>query len=344
MAAFRYFSKKLLSSTLKTDIRAPVSNNYVVCVRLLSYTPMPYDGNPDPGPIFIKKEVQTLLTTLTRVDLAKVYRKRKLGGRQLEQPVYKFMTDEQLQEALDEAKRKVDEILQIPPVVAVRKPRDKVVSRDPALQGLDSSNYIFTDISYGVPDSERIILVRDTEGTLRDADWATRDRINQMYFPVARRQVTPPKMFEDDKLDDLLKRGEYNFILDRACLQFEPNDEFYQKVCSVTYQHINENNKFEDIRSTRHFGSFAFFIAWHKMIDNLLLDLIESEHIDEANALVELYAQLHGEKFRGNSIEEYIGKFSTKKAALELALQAYKNAAKQKHALEEGIKRAHGLN
>ncbi|XP_044268304.1 28S ribosomal protein S22, mitochondrial [Tribolium madens] len=344
MAAFRYFSKKLLSNTLKTDIRAQITNNYVVCVRLLSHTPLQYDGNPDPGPLFIKKEVQSLLKTLTRVDLARVYRKRKLGGKQLQQPVYKFMTDEQLQEALEEAKQKVDEMIQIPPVVKVRKPRNRVLSQDPALQGLEASNLIFTDISYGVPDSERIILIRDPEGTLKEADWQTRDRINQMYFPIARRQVTPPKMFEDDKLKDLLKRGEYNFILDRACLQFEPNDELYQKVCSVTYQHINENNKFDDIRSTRHFGSFAFFITWHKMIDNLLLDLIESEHIDEAKALVELYGQLHGEKFRGNSVEEYITKFSTKKAALELALQAYKNAAKQREELEEGIKRAHGLS
>lgn len=305
--------------------------------------PIFLDGAQDPGPIFIKTEVQSLLRTLTRVDLAKVYRKRKLGGKALEQPVYKFMTDEQLREAFEEARRKVDEIIQIPPVVKVRKPKDRVLSRDPALQGLDTANYVFTDISYGVPDSERIILIRDTEGTLKEADWEIRDRMNQMYFPVSSRLVKIPKMFNDDKLEDLLKRGEYNFILDRACLQFEPNDALYQKVCSITYQHINDNSKFDDIRSTRHFGSFAFFITWHKMIDNLLLDLIENERIDEAKALVQLYNHIHGENLRDN-IEEFIQKCCTKKAALELALQAYKNAIKKKEQLEEGIKRAHGLS
>ncbi|KAJ3654321.1 hypothetical protein Zmor_013516 [Zophobas morio] len=348
MSVFRHFSRKLVLNTFKSDIKLQINTHCSVCLRFLSYQPIHYDGKPDPGPVFIKKEVQTLLRTLTRVDLAKVFKKRRFGETQLQQPVYKFMTDEQLQEAYEEAKKKVDTFLQIPPVVAVRKPKDKVLSKDPALQGLDTSAFVFTDISYGVRDSERMILVRETDGTLREADWETRDRINQLYFPVAQRQIQTPKMFQDSNLEDLLKRGEYNFILDRACLQFDPNDPLYQKIVSITYQCVNDNNHFNELRSTRHFGSFVFFLAWNKLIDNLLLDIIESEHIEEAKALVELYSHIHQVKYESKEnlqqIDEYIKNHASKKAALELAFQAYKNAAKRKGEVEEGIKRAHGLS
>ncbi|KAH0817868.1 hypothetical protein MTP99_010405 [Tenebrio molitor] len=347
MAVLRHFSKKLLLNNVKLDVGAQINNNIWTCLRMLSYSAIPYDGNPDPRPVFIKKEVQSLLKTLTRVDLAKVYAKRKLGEK-LEQPVYKFMTDEELQQAFDEVKKKVDEIIQMPPVVPVRKPIDRVLSRDPGLQGFDTSPFVFTDITYGIRDSERIILVRDTDGNLKEADWDLRNRMNQIYFPMPGRSVKMPRMFQDHFLEDLLKRQEYNFILDRACLQFEPNDPVYQKVVSVTYQHVSDNNKFDDLRSTRHFGTLAFFLAWHKMIDNLLLDVIESEHIDEAHALVKLHSQIHQVKFESDdsfqAVEEYIKKISTKKGALELALQAYRNATKERAELEAGIKRAHGLN
>ncbi|RZB38932.1 28S ribosomal protein S22, mitochondrial [Asbolus verrucosus] len=346
MAAFTHFSRKLLLNSLKLDVRPQINNKCMICVRLLSYSPKEYDGNPDPGPIFMKNEVQHLLKTLTRIDLAKVFRKRKLGNKQLEQPTYKFMTDAQLEEALNEVKKKVDKIIQIPPVVSVRKPINRILSRDSALQGLDTSNFVFTDVTFGVHNSERIIVVRDTNGTLKEADWELRDRINQIYFPVKHRSIKIPKMFQESYFENVLNKREYVFILDRACLQFEPNDALYQKIISITYQHINDNNEFDVLRSTRHFGSFAFFLAWHKMIDNLLLDLIETEHIDEANALIELYSQIHKVKLQSDGnlrlLEEYIKNFSNKQGALELALQAYKNTVKQREELEAGIKKAHG--
>lgn len=258
------------------------------------------------------------------------------------------MTSEQLEDAMKKIKEKVDDILQIPPVVSVRKHINTIFSKDPALQGFDTSTFVFTDITFGVKDSERLIVVRDLDGTLKAADWDVRDRINQTYFPVKDRNLKIPKMFEDNNLEQVLNRQDYEFILDRACLQFEPDDPMYQKTTSLTYQHLNDNNAFETLRSTRHFGSLAFFLSWHKIVDNLMLELVETGHIDEVNALVELYGQVNGVKIdsdgKTKSIEEYIKKFSSKSGALELALQAYKEAAKQKEDLERGIKRAHGLS
>lgn len=112
-----------------------------------------------------------------------MYEKKKLGGKALEQPIYKFMTDEQLEEALNEAKQKVDELLQMPPVVPIRQPIDKVLDVDPHLIGLETSNYVFTDVTFGIKDSDRLITIREPDGTLREAPWEVRDRINQIYFP-----------------------------------------------------------------------------------------------------------------------------------------------------------------
>lgn len=304
------------------------------------------DGNPDPGPVFLAPEVQTLLKTLTRIDLAKVYRKRKQGEKRLAKPVYKFMTSEELEAVVNQMKKKVDYYLQMPPVLAARKPITRVISDDPALQGLNTSTFVFTDISFGLRDSERIIWVRDPEGSLKEADWDLRDRMNQLYFPKPQRELKHPKMFQDEHFEKVLDRKEYLFILDRACVQFEPNDPFYQKIITITYQHINDNNEFAALRSTRHFGGMAFFLAWHKTIDNLLLDLVENEQIGEAEALVELYTIVHKISLNDKDqiLDFYIKEHSTKRAALELALQAYRNAAKEKEELEKGIKRAHGYS
>ncbi|XP_018319448.1 28S ribosomal protein S22, mitochondrial [Agrilus planipennis] len=321
-----------------------------VSLRSLGYASREYAHEErDPAPFFFDSNVQSLLRTLTRVDLNKVFRKRKTGDLKLEQPTYKFLTDEQLQDALKEAHEKSSQLLQIPPVIKVRKPIDTVISNDPALQGLETSKFVFTDISYGIKYSQRIIVVRETDGTLRHADWDVRERMNQLYFPEHGRKLKIPRMFENTNLESLLNRKEYIFLLDRACIQFEPDDANYQRVTSITYQHINDNNDFEILRSTRHFGALAFFLTWFKNIDNLVLDLLETLHIEEVNVLLQLYEKLHDQSFGAEKSDEvealiiYINKAASKKGPLELAVQAYKDLKKQRLQLEKGIQAAHGL-
>ena len=48
---------------------------------------------------------------------------------------------------------------------------------------------MFTDITYGIHDRERIIVVRDADGVLRHANGDERDRLNQIYFPHKGRKV-----------------------------------------------------------------------------------------------------------------------------------------------------------
>lgn len=155
----------------------------------------------------------------------------------------------------------------------------------------------------------------------------------QIYFPQPGRESKKPLMFNDEYLKSLLERKEYEFILDRACVQFEPDDPEYQKITSVTYQHLNKQNDFEILRSTRHFGPLTFFLTWFKMIDNLLLELISTSNIKEANLLLKLFNKLHTTESESDIqlladddiklIEWYIVNKSTIKGQLELALQSY---------------------
>lgn len=374
MAALRLFSRYLF---LKNgDSLHNISSTFIIFNRSLNYLPKRYGtylnfnlkshnltfnklgyvkerncilDEKDPAPLFFNNEIQSLLKTLTRPNLNKVYRRRHLGQPKLELPTYKFATDEMVQDMLKESEKKMNELLQMPPVIKVRSAVDKIVSKDPALEGYDTSSYVFTDITFGIKNIDRIILIREPNGTLREADWQLRERMNQIYLPIPGREMKTPEMFQEKYLESLLERKEFEFILDRSCLQFEPDDPEYQRVVSITYQYINDNHAFETLRSTRHFGPLVFFLIWHKDIDNLLLDLIQTSQIQEANTLLQLYEKFHKVELitkdsnEVNNVEKYIKEFSNKRASLELALQAYKEMEEQRRNIEHDIKHAHGI-
>ncbi|XP_066255347.1 small ribosomal subunit protein mS22 [Euwallacea similis] len=319
-------------------------DSYLGTRRLLNYTALCYDGK-DPAAIFINNDIQQLLRSLTRVDYNKVFRRRKLGASKLEDPEYKFMTDAQLQQSLKEAEQKAEELLQIPPVLKVLNSEVRILNQEPALQGLNTSRIVFTDITYGVQDSDRLIVVREPDGVLQEAEWDLRQRANQIYFPEEGKLLNRPRMFEGEYLQSLLDRHEYEYVLDRACLQFEPDDPFYQKVVSIVYQHLNESNAFDLLRSSRHFGALTFFLVWNKIIDNLLLELIETLHINEAKDLVTLYGLVHQVKFNGEEaldvVLDFIKTTANKKGALELAVQAYKDVSSQRKSRRGSIQIVH---
>lgn len=150
----------------------------------------------DPAPLFFDKDVQQFLRTLTRVDYERAFRTRK-DGRGIIPPKFKFMTDEDLQKAQWLAQKKLDDVLQMPPVVKTQADTVKVLNEDPALEGLNDHKYVFTDISYGICNKDRIIVVRDPDGTLRHANRNERHRMNQVYFPMVGREFHTPKMFYD---------------------------------------------------------------------------------------------------------------------------------------------------
>ena len=50
-----------------------------------------------------------------------------------------------------EVEQKTETKLQMPPLLNEWKPIDNVLSVNPELQGFDTAKYVFTDISFGIP-------------------------------------------------------------------------------------------------------------------------------------------------------------------------------------------------
>ncbi|CAL1679384.1 unnamed protein product [Lasius platythorax] len=307
----------------------------------------------DPAPLFFNKYVQSYLKTLTTVDYTKVFRSRN-DGHKLKPPEYKFLTDEQLYEAKQIAKNKAKRYLQMPPVVRQRSDPSVPLCEDPALKDHDTIKYVFTDITFGLNDRERFVAVREPDGTLRHATWQERDRIVQIYFPQPSREMEKPKMFEGEYLKSLLDRNEYIFILDRACVQFDPDDPDYQAVTREVYEHIDRERHFDNLRSTRHFGPMVFHLVWTKNIDNLLCEMIETGRIKHAAILIRLYHTIYPTlksavercKVKKDYVEfimHYARLDSPRKSTIEKLLQSYKELQHEHQIMEEGIKQAHGI-
>lgn len=148
-----------------------------------------------------------------------------------------------------------------------------------------------------------------------------------------------------------MDKGEFEFILDRACLQFEPDDPEYHRVTKEVYSYVDKLNKFDVLRSTRHFGPLVFQLAWENNIDKLLLELMDSENIEEAGALIRLYHALHPDvKSAQETIHEdielikvYAELDSSERYAISNAIQRYTKMQTEKKKVEKGIMKAHGL-
>jgi len=242
--------------------------------------------------MFFDSEVQNLLTKLTGLNDDKVFKLRKLG-KDPERPTYQFMTQEELDEAKAEIKMKALKKLEMPPVMEERPTSSKVLEKDELLVGFDTSKYIFTDISFGISDRSRIIVVREADGTLRTSNGDEQDRLNQTYFPREGRRHYVPAMFETDQLLNILEPAKYEYVLDRACLQFEPDHPVYIRTCSTVYEHINEHRHFDTLYSTRHYGPMVFNFCWNKQLDELLAHLIWNDRLNEAVDAIKVYSKIH---------------------------------------------------
>ncbi|XP_014469578.1 PREDICTED: 28S ribosomal protein S22, mitochondrial [Dinoponera quadriceps] len=306
----------------------------------------------DPAPVFFDQEVQTYLKKLTTLDYKKVFRIRK-DGHELEPPQYRFLTDEELEKAKKVAEKRAEIYLQMPPVVKQRSDSSLLLCEDPGLQNYNAAKIVFTDITYGINNRKRFVVIREPNGKLRHATWQERNRIIPIYFPNPGRELQMPKMFESENLQSILDRKEYEFILDRACVQFEPDDPKYQEITREVYERVNLERHFDVLRSTRHFGPMVFHLVWTSNIDNLLHEMIESSRIKDAVLLIRLYHKIHPTS--SSAIEQcsnsddvefilhYVRLDSPKTGTLEKLLHSYKELQQELKILEEGIKRAHGV-
>ncbi|KAK2727200.1 hypothetical protein QYM36_007882, partial [Artemia franciscana] len=247
--------------------------------------------------------------------------------------------------ALKDSQKKMDIKLQMPPLLSARQEINEVITADPELKGLDDSKFVFTDISLGVPERKRLVVVRDPEGTLRKATWEERERMLQIYFPRPGREILPPPMFNEDNLKRLLEKKSYIFILDRACAQFEPDDPQYIHVTRDTYSHIEKHEDFDLLWSTRHYGPMVLYLTIEKRIDSLIKTLLMNLKREDIADLIQLYNFVHHGFSLTTTVEddmallkEYIEKDSLKRHQLELALQSYQEYLKQNQEIEKSRK------
>ncbi|KAG0703012.1 28S ribosomal protein S22, mitochondrial [Chionoecetes opilio] len=345
-----------LSVGVRAAVRASTSPPARVAAPRLARTcttlPTTAYDDRDPAPLFFDTNVQDILKRVTGRNYNKIFR-RRFDENKLKPPKYEFLTEGQLNEQMEEARKKAEALLQMPPVVRQREAIQEVVSRDPALTGLDTCRYVFTDISYGISDRKRFILVRDLDGTLRQASWEERDRMNQIYNPRNGRKLLPYKVFEEKNLKNVLEREEYEFVLDLACAQYEPDDPDYQRVTGQVYEALEARRCYQVLHSTRHYGPLCFYLVWNRKIDNMLTTLIQEEMLSEGADIVCLYHILHPQcKSAGHpvdasqplqTIKAYMEQDSLQRAKLQLAIQSYMEIVEQRQQHREEVQAAHGL-
>jgi len=183
--------------------------------------------------------------------------------------------------------------LQMPPVMEEREDCSEVLEADALLQGFDTCKYVFTDITFGVPDRERLLVVRETDGRLRTAGWGERDRVNATYYPRKGRRHYDPAMFEPENLARILGPEKYEYILDRNCLQYEPDHPIHVRTLALVHSHVSESGEFDSLLGTRHYGPMVFGLCWNRLQDELLVHLVTSDRLDQAVDVVAVYIKLH---------------------------------------------------
>ncbi|XP_029923112.1 small ribosomal subunit protein mS22 [Myripristis murdjan] len=298
----------------------------------------PSESNSKPQ--FTDPEVQDILTRITGLDLQKVFRPIK---QELKPPTYKLMTDDQLEEAVQQAAGHARRLLQMPPVLPERKPISDVLSEDKILEGMDTAKYVFTDITYNIPHRERFIVVREPSGTLRKATWEERDRLIQVYFPKEGRKLTPPHIFKEDNLKIVFSQDRHEDVLDLCLVQFEPDSSEYIRVHAATYEDLDKHGKYELLRSTRHFGGMAWYLVSARRVDGLIVDMLKRDLLQDAVSLVSLFHMMHphsesaqeasSQQASGTDLLKiYAQKESQRSGYIELALQAYEQTAAESSA------------
>jgi len=319
------------------SVQGSSSRSLATSTRLLNQVQEenePKDTRTGKQLLFFNPKVQSLLKGLTGLDNSRIFRVAKLSQK-ITAPQYAFLTDEELKETQARAKVRAEQKLQMPPVMDVRTPIKEPLEVDDALHGYDAAKIVFTDITYGVHDRDRFIVVRNPDGTLCEAEPEQRDRLNQIYFPREGRKINTPPMFQPDKLKDILGPDKYHYILDRNCAQFEPDHPIFVRTATAVYEHINVNGHFDVLWSTRHYGPFVFHLLWEKKIDDLLAHYLGQKNgLKAISRLLNLYVLFYPDSKHASfkplptnyqttvaSLRNYITEESNKATKLNAALE-----------------------
>ncbi|GMT14337.1 hypothetical protein PFISCL1PPCAC_5634 [Pristionchus fissidentatus] len=241
---------------------------------------------------FTDDQVQKLLSELTGMELQdKVFRPRRTAIQQ--RAHYALMTDERLEKTMDRMEDEGRRFLQPVPLKEPRSDKFEVLTRDEEIAAFDQSRFVFTDITFDATDQDRIVVVREVDGTLRTATPEEHDRMNRVYYEKPHRPVNAPALFSDPWLKNALDRGEHEFVMDWACWFYEPDDPAFVKLSRSVFDRIVDTGRFDALYSTRHFGTLAFYLALNGGIPPLLNWFGGRGKLAEAARVVQLQKALH---------------------------------------------------
>ena len=93
------------------------------------------------------------------------------------------------------------------------------------------------------------------------------------------------------------------------------------------YDHAAETKSFDALRSTRFFGPMAFYFAWSKNVELLLIDMIQRDLLWEAIDLLQLYQIIHPEMTLDLTNEEE----KSEKELVQILMEFCKTYAKHQY-------------
>ncbi|KRZ38612.1 Alpha-1,2-mannosyltransferase ALG9 [Trichinella pseudospiralis] len=262
-------------------------------------------GNIEVERLFTAPEVQSLLKKLTDVVPEKLFSHRQISA--LQRPVVKLMTENQLNQAYNFFDEKSRKLLSMPPMLTPASEAVAVLAKDADISCHDTSKFVFIDIESGLKERERTVAVREPNGELRTASKSEKDRMIRAYYPKKYRCVKLPKVFQTPYIEEALSRNQHLFVLEWACVQFEPDDPNFVRVCKVVYDDLNSRELWWDLQSTRFYGPMVFYLCLNKIIDSLLMKLLRENRLEAACDLVSLYNLVHANGV-ADVQEKHIGK------------------------------------
>lgn len=236
--------------------------------------------------------MQKILYRVTGFDSKRLNRQNRLTE-MLQLPVHRFLTAEEFEIEKTRGTLKARQKLKMPPVMAPRSPGGDLISSDTKLDKLLEYKLVFTDITYGVKDRDRTVVVRELDGSLRNASWDEKMRLCQTFFPKPGRESFVPRVFQPEFLPRALDHVSASYLLNHACAQFEPDDPDYIRVVHAVYDDVDKKGTYDELHATRFFGGLAFYLAGVARLDGPILDRLQRGTISEAADLVRLLNILH---------------------------------------------------
>uniref|UniRef100_A0A915E5E1 28S ribosomal protein S22, mitochondrial n=1 Tax=Ditylenchus dipsaci TaxID=166011 RepID=A0A915E5E1_9BILA len=164
--------------------------------------------------MFIDGRVQRLLKNLIGMDIDKIYSDRVVSS--VERKHYALMTDDMITHIRTKMMRRGERFQQFVPVKEPRSSIPTVLANEEGLDGFDNTKYVFTDITFDATSRNRIVVVREPNGILRNATPEEHDRMNRTYYPSEEKPVLEPKVFTDPSFSEALKGNRHEIVMDWA--------------------------------------------------------------------------------------------------------------------------------